>query len=191
MKVLINVLESIQYEAARLVTGAIKGTNRQSLLEELGWVPLKTRRYVHKISMFYKMMNNLVPNYLSSLIPCQVSNRTTYPLRNSDDVSLLSCSTSRFQKSFLPSAISAWNSLPIDIKNSPSLGNFNSKVSRSFLSAIRCVLYEVGSRYASILHTRLRLHNSSLNFDLFQHNCISLPACECGYYQETCKHYLG
>ena len=135
-------------------------------------------------------MNKLVPNYLSSLIPCQVSSRTTYPLRNSDDVSLLSCSTSRFQKSFLPSAISAWNSLPIDVRNSPSLGNFNSKVSRLFLSAIRCVLYEVGSRYASILHTRLRLHNSSLNFDLFQHNCISSPACECGYYQETCKHYL-
>ena len=180
-----TVLESIQYEAARLVTGAIKGTNRQSLLEELGWVPLKTRRYVHKISMFYKMMNNLVPNYLSSLIPCQVSDRTTYPLRNSDDVSLLSCSTSRFQKSFLLSAISAWNSLSIDIRNSPSLGNFKSKVSRLFLSDKRCILHEVGSRYASILHTRLRLHNSSLNYDLFQHNCISSPACECGYYQET------
>ena len=41
-------------KAARLVTGAIKGTNRQSLLEELGWVPLKTRRYVHKISRFIK-----------------------------------------------------------------------------------------------------------------------------------------
>ena len=120
------------------------------------------------------MMNNLVANYLSSLIPCQVSSRTTYPLRNSDDVSLLSCSTSRFQKSFLPSAISAWNSLPIDIRNSPSLGNFNSKVSRLFLSAIRCVLYEVGSRYASILHTRLRLHNSSLNFDIF-FNIIVFP----------------
>ena len=88
-------------------------------------------------------MNDLVPNYLSSLIPCQDCNRTIYPLRNSDDVSLLSCSTSRFQKSFLPSAISAWNSLPIDIKNSPSLGNFKSKVSRLFLSAIRCVLYEL------------------------------------------------
>ena len=34
-----NVLESIQYEAARLVTGAIKGTNRQSLLEELVGFP--------------------------------------------------------------------------------------------------------------------------------------------------------
>jgi hypothetical protein len=52
------------------------------------------------------------------------------------------------------------------------------------------ILFEVGSRYASILHTRLRLHNSSLNYDLFQHNCISSPACACGYYRETCKHHL-
>ena len=89
-------------------------------------------------------MNNLVPNYLSSLIPSQVSNRATYLLRKTDDVSLLSCSTSRFQKSFLPSAISAWNSLPTDIRNSPSLDNFKSKVSRLFLSAKRCILYEVG-----------------------------------------------
>ena len=102
-----NALESVQYEAARLVTGAIKGTNRQSLLDELCWDSLKSKRHIHKISLFYKMMNNLVPNYLSSLIPCPVSNRTTYSLRNSEDISLMSCSTSRFQKSFLPSAICA------------------------------------------------------------------------------------
>ena len=101
------------------------------------------------------MMNNLVPNYLSSLIPCPVSNRTTYSLRNSEDVSLMSCSTSRFQKSFLPSAICAWNSLPVDIRSSPSLGNFKSKVGRLFLSGKKNIIFEVGSRYAFILHTRL------------------------------------
>ena len=185
-----NALESVQYEAARLVTGAIKGTNRQSLLDELCWDSLKSRRHIHKISLFYKMMNNLVPNYLSSLIPCPVSNRTTYSLRNSEDISLMSCSTSRFQKSFLPSAICAWNSLPVDIRNSPSLDNFKSNVGRLFLSGRKNILFEVGSRYASILHTRLRLHDSSLNYDLFRHNCISSPACACGYYRETCKHYL-
>jgi hypothetical protein len=58
------------------------------------------------------------------------------------------------------------------------------------LSGRKNILFEVGSRYASILHTRLRLHNSSLNYDLFRHNCISSPACACGYYRETCKHYL-
>ena len=30
-------LGHVQYEAAKVVTGAIKGTSRQHLLEELGW----------------------------------------------------------------------------------------------------------------------------------------------------------
>lgn len=32
-----DLLGHVQYEAAKVVTGAIKGTSRQHLLEELGW----------------------------------------------------------------------------------------------------------------------------------------------------------
>ena len=35
-----NFLESLQIEGARVVTGALKGTNRISLLNELSWVKL-------------------------------------------------------------------------------------------------------------------------------------------------------
>ena len=64
-----DTIESIQFDAAGLVTGAIKGTNRQSLLEELRWDMLITRRYIHKLSEFYKINYNLVPDYL--FYPCQ------------------------------------------------------------------------------------------------------------------------
>ena len=43
------IIISVQYEAARLVTGAIKGTNRLSMLQELSWDLLKTRRQIHKV----------------------------------------------------------------------------------------------------------------------------------------------
>ena len=185
-----DILESVQYEAARLVTCAIKGTNRLSMLQELSWDLLKTRRQIHKVSIFYKMTNNLLPNYLSSLVPCSVSARTTYSLRNKEDISVMYCSTTRFQNSFFPSAIRAWNLLPVDVRNSSSVANFKLKVGRIFSRGMKCKLFEVGSRYASILHTRLRLNNTTLNYDLFLHNCISSPACVCGYYRETSKHYL-
>ena len=45
--------------AARLVTGAIKGTSRERLLNEVAWVKLKERRTYHKINMIYKILNNL------------------------------------------------------------------------------------------------------------------------------------
>ena len=185
-----DALESIQYDAARLVTGAIKGTNRQSLLDELSWDTLQTRRRIHKLSVFYKITNNLVPDYLSSLLPLSVSQKTKYLLRNSEDISLIRCSTSRFQHSFFPSAISAWNSLPLDSRNSSSLNNFKSKVHSLLSRGKSCKLFEVGARYASVLHTRLRLNNSTLNYDLFLYNCIPSPACACGYCHETSKHYL-
>lgn len=185
-----DTLEKMQLEAARLVTGAIKGTNRQLLLAELSWDTLKTRRHIHKISGFYKITKNLVPNYLSTLLPPPVSQRTNYLLRNRENVSTMRCSTSRFQYSFFPSAIIAWNLLPIDIRNSFSFNNFKSKVYRLLSAGKRSKLFEVGHRYASVLHTRLRLKNSTLNFDLFLHNCIPSPACVCGYYRETSKHYL-
>ena len=42
-----ELLESVQLEAARLVTGATKGTHRESLLEETSWQKLENRRSVH------------------------------------------------------------------------------------------------------------------------------------------------
>ena len=42
-----ELLESVQLEAARLVTGTMKGTRRESLLEETSWQKLENRRSVH------------------------------------------------------------------------------------------------------------------------------------------------
>ena len=39
-----------------------------------------------------------------------------------------SCRTSRFQKSFFPSAITGWNSLDLDVRNSVSLPTFKAKL---------------------------------------------------------------
>jgi hypothetical protein len=118
-----DILESVQYEAASLVIGAIKGNNRLSMLQELSWDLLKTRCQIHKVSIFYKMTSNLLPNYLSSLVPCSVSDRTTYSLRNKEDISIM----------YYSSAIRAWNLLPVDVRNSSSIANFKLKVGRMWV----------------------------------------------------------
>ena len=91
-----NALEIIQFDAARLVTGAIKGTNRVALLEELSWDKLETRRYIHKLSILYKIKNGMVPNYLYVVLPKPVSQISNYPLRNCDDICNFLCASSRF-----------------------------------------------------------------------------------------------
>ena len=45
--IVINLLDSLQIEGARVVTGALKGTNTVSLLNDLSWVELNvTKRYL-------------------------------------------------------------------------------------------------------------------------------------------------
>ena len=77
------LLDSVQYEAARLVTGAIKGTSstRLALYKELAWESLSSRRKLHILSQFYKIIKNLAPYYLSELLPKLSSERTRYRLK--------------------------------------------------------------------------------------------------------------
>ena len=62
-----NLLESLQIEGGRVVIGALKGTNRASLLNELSCVELSVRRKIHKLSLMYKMVYKLAPPYLCDL----------------------------------------------------------------------------------------------------------------------------
>ena len=64
-----NELEKIQHEAARIVSSATKLVTIDKLLKEVGWDTLSCRRKKHKQILFYKMINGLCPDYLSSLVP--------------------------------------------------------------------------------------------------------------------------
>jgi hypothetical protein len=60
-----NTIESIQLEAARIVIGATQLCAIAILYQDLqSWQKLSERRKYHKLALFYKMNNNLVPNYL-------------------------------------------------------------------------------------------------------------------------------
>ena len=49
-------LESIQYNASLAITGAIRGTSREKLYQELGLESLKNRRWYRKLTTFYKIL---------------------------------------------------------------------------------------------------------------------------------------
>ena len=44
-----DLMESVQLEAARIITGLRKGTSHVKLYTELGWVSLKERRRINKL----------------------------------------------------------------------------------------------------------------------------------------------
>jgi len=52
---------------------------------------ISIRRRTHRLILFYKMYHALAPRYLSSLIPSQVGNITSYNLRNTSNLLNISC----------------------------------------------------------------------------------------------------
>ena len=60
-------LESVQYNAALIVSGCWKGTSMDKIYSELGWESLDERRNFRRLSLYYKIKNNLTPKYMVSL----------------------------------------------------------------------------------------------------------------------------
>ena len=79
------VLQKIQNEAARIVTGATKLVSIDILNREIGWESLQDRRSKHKLCLFYKMKNILTPTYLSTFVPESVEG-TIYNLREAQNM---------------------------------------------------------------------------------------------------------
>ena len=60
------MIESVQYNASLAITGAIRGTSREKLYQELGLESLHDRRCYRKLCFYYKIMHNAGPLYLTS-----------------------------------------------------------------------------------------------------------------------------
>ncbi|MCG8032214.1 MAG: endonuclease/exonuclease/phosphatase family protein [Candidatus Thiodiazotropha taylori] len=182
-----NELEKIQIEAARIVTGSTILVSLNKLYQEVCWDTLQQRRFNHKLTLFYKMSNNLAPTYLSTLVPRPVSTISRYNLRNSDNLQTIRANTNLYYNSFLPSTLREWNKLPAEVRQLPTLNSFKYYLSKDRRKVPKH--YYHGNRKAQVLHTRLRTGCSSLNIQLFMKNIIDSPLCPCGSIENP-QHYF-
>ena len=99
-----NKLEQVQYRACLARTGAIKGTSRERLYNELGLHSLFTRRWRSKLIFFYKIVNGLLPEYLYSYL--NFPSQDNYSLRSASTsvIKSIPSRTKSFKKMFFPFA---------------------------------------------------------------------------------------
>ena len=154
-------LESVQYSAALAVTGAWKGTSREKLYEELGWESLSQRRWSRRLVLFYKIVNNITPDYTRYPIP-QLP-QAMYSFRNADVIGQIRARTTRFKASFYPDCLSEWNTLDQQVRLSPSLSIFKTKLLKLIRPTPKLVYGIHDSKGLAIL-TQLRVGLSKLNF---------------------------
>ena len=133
------------------------------------------------------MQHDLVPGYLSSLVPPSVSEISRYNLRNANDYTAIHCRTQQYYSTFIPAVVREWNNLPEEAKQFGSLISFKTFLNRDRKKVPK--YYFVGKRKLQILHTRIRINCSSLNSDLFLKNMTESPACTCGIV-ENAYHFF-
>ena len=119
---LMEKLESVQYSAARAITGTWRGTSREKLYTELGWESLNCRRWSRRLILFYKILNNLTPIYMKDPFPPQ--RQLQYCLRNQDVIGRIKARTEKFKSGSYPHFLSKWNDLDPEIRLAPSAAVF-------------------------------------------------------------------
>ena len=75
-----NKLEKVWYKAFLAITGAIQGTYRQRLWDELGLTTLSKTRWYNKQIFLYKIVNKLLSNYPQYYI--ELPSQDNYLLRS-------------------------------------------------------------------------------------------------------------
>jgi hypothetical protein len=161
-------LEAIQTAAARVITGAMKGTSNCKLYEEIGWESLAERRKKAKLVLMFKIVNNYAPNYLIDYLPKTPATALNYDTRRRPALYPFRARTSLFDKSFFPTTVRLWNQLSPEIRNSHSVSQFKTKLTTVVKCPIRHkVLYNHDRRYRAIRHATLRMGCSGLNSHLY------------------------
>ena len=180
-------IEEIQLSAARVVTGAIRGTSHSKIYKETKWINTYHMRYRKNMTTYYKMYHRQAPTYLTSIMPSKVREKTNYNLRNKHDIAITNDRTTLMQNSFLPNTTRLWNSTADDIKYIGNLSEFKKHLKKNDERPPK--FYYTGKRRGQILHTRIRM-GCALKSQLFNMHIIDSELCDCGNGPETVLHYF-
>ena len=141
-----NKLETVQYNAALAITGAIKGTSCEKLYQELGLQYLQQRRWMRRLFLFYKVVSTKLPVYIFIIPLVRQSQR--YPNK---------FNSISFKNSFFPFVIGEWNKLlNPEIRRSGGYNIFRKSI-LNFIRPSASKVYNINDTIGIKLITTLRL----------------------------------
>ena len=154
-KVNLHRLQSIQNIAARIDTNLCKYTQITPVLRKLHWLPIQFLSEFKLATLVYKFIHAGFPKYFA---PHLFTYHSTYNTRRSQSVAnflnvpkfqlTIHKSTKQFGFSFAFDAPTVWNSLPEDIRASPTIASF--RRSSKPMSTQRHILLSSFSLMASL-----------------------------------------
>lgn len=118
-------ISKLQKRAARIILRADFDTPSSVMFQELNWHSIENRLRHNKAVLTYKALNNLTPDYISTLLK-PLSETHSLNLRSSENRSLQIplARTAFYDNSFTCSAPKLWNALPQTVRDADSLSTF-------------------------------------------------------------------
>ena len=125
----LNKLQLVQNNAARLVAREKKSSHATPLLKQLHWLPIEYRIKYKIVLIVYKCLHEMGPVYLTSLLTGYHPG-TSMCLRSDKEELLDNKRTAKGygDRAFAKSGPELWNALPLNIRNSSSVTAFKSSI---------------------------------------------------------------
>ena len=125
-------LQKYQSRAARIITGARYTISSKTILKQLDWGPLESRRQRNKATLMYKIIKEDTAPNLKYCFTKNTDIDKGYHLRNREtDLAIPAKPRTNYLKStFRYSGVMLWNSLPREAKLAKSLSTFQKVISK-------------------------------------------------------------
>ena len=185
---LMEKLESVQYSAALAVTRTWRGTSREKLYAELGWESLCFRRWSRRLTLFYKILNNLTPLYTKEPIP--TLHQSNYSLRHQDAVGRMRARTENLNLASIQTA--SLNGINLIVKSGLRRPLLFLRQSFYQNSPPAKSVFDIHNPAGLSYLSQIRVGLSKLNFHKFNHNFRDTvnPMCPTNDGIEDTEHFL-
>ena len=186
-------IEMVQYKAALVITGVIKGTDlsRDRLYQELGLESLADRRWSRRLFFFHKIIQELLPSYLHTYHNAVSEGACLTRSTTQNKIKPIPPRTKVFANWFFPYYCKERSKHNNKIRNIKSSNKFKVTI-LNFIRPKGNSVFDIYDTNVIKLLSRLRLNFSHLNEHKFRHNFNNTvdPMCTCGRERETTLHYL-
>ena len=156
------------------------------MYNEIGLETLKKRRERSVLLFFFKVINNMVPDYLLELKP-EKKKEGRYMLRTRHEYTTPSWRITKYKKSFLPLAVNLWNSLDEETQSITNYERFKYALGADIREN---PLFLIGTRQEQVIMAKLRMQCSNLNGHLKSMLIVESSACSCGFVNEDEFHFF-
>ena len=177
-------LNRIQYQGAKLCTGALHFTSQIKLESDLAWESISDRAKFLGLCVFNKIDSHQTRPLIRECMPPKNLGNTrangTYIKQKFQSVN--------FSNSFFPFFSEMWSKLDKSLREEIDLNEFKTKLKASFKPK-RHKHFNVGSKYGNTLLCRVRLGRSFLKAHGFAINLADSDKCLCGKIENS-THYL-